>query len=343
MINIAFATNKNYAIHMVVAIASILSNNKSNRNICFYILHSELDSKDIQNIESVKKLATSFKVQFVFLNLGDKFSNYSLDGYFSKETMYRLLLADILTNIDKILYLDPDIVVIKDISKLYNENIDDFYIAGIKDLILFHLLRSDGKVNYKNEKYYWEDYYKHLGLSMEQMYSYVQAGVLLINLKKIRQDKKIDEINSIIDKYKYLIFNDQDVINIVFKDNIKFLDGKWNFTDPRNQLLYGNLIAKEYLEWGSAKKNPAIIHYTGKDKPWNFKKNYLLLYFNEYLKYRQKTVYRFNSFKFGLIYILSNIRAIIYKSFRIKETSKYIRIFIFGLKIEINWSKFLKF
>lgn len=343
MINIAFATNKNYAIHMVVAIASIVLNNESKSDLCFYILHSELDSKDIENIESVKKLGTSFEVKFVFLNLKNEFNDYSMNSYFSKEAMYRLLIADILPNIDKIIYLDPDIVVVKDISKLYHENIEDVYVAGVKDLILMHLLRSDGTVNYNNAEYSWEDYYKKLGLSIGQMYNYLQSGVLIFNLKKIRDSNKITEIKPLITKYNSLIFPDQDLINIVFKDNIKYLDSNWNFTDPRNQLLYGNLTASEYKEFESAKQNPFIIHYTGKDKPWNFKKNYLLLYFDEYLKYRQKTVYKYSAIKFGLLYILSNIRAIIYKSFRIKETSKYIRFIILGLKIEINWSKFLKF
>ena len=343
MINIAFATNKNYAIHMVVAIASIVLNNESKSDLCFYILHSELDGKDIDNIKSVMELANGFKVEFVILNLENKFNDYMIIGKFSKETMYRLLLAELLHEVDKILYLDPDIVVVKDISKLYHENIEDVYVAGVKDLILMHLLRSDGTVNYNNAEYSWEDYYYYLCLSMEKMYNYIQAGVLLFNLKKIRNDKKIKDIQNIINRYTYLIFNDQDVINLAFINNIKFLDSNWNFTDPRNQLLYGNLTASEYREFESAKQNPFIIHYTGKDKPWNFKKNYLLLYFDEYLKYRQKTVYKYSAIKFGLIYILSNIRAIIYKSFRIKESSKYIRFIILGLKIEINWSKFLKF
>jgi lipopolysaccharide biosynthesis glycosyltransferase len=205
-----------------------------------------------------------------------------------------------------------------------------------------HLLRSIGKISFQGDNISWEEYYSQLGLSYENMYHYVQAGVLLFNLEKIRNDNKSNIMTDIFNKYPILAFNDQDILNIAFKGNMKLLDIRYNFYDPRNQLLHGNLGASEYNEWELAKYNPAIIHFTGGDKPWNFKKNYFLCYYKEYFKYLQLTAYKLSKIKLKLLLMLNNLRLLRRILFQIKETKKFFRLTILGVTITINWSKIFK-
>lgn len=166
---------------------------------------------------------------------------------------YRLFCAELLPKtIDRLLYLDCDIIVNHNVEDLWNYQLDNYAIGAIVD-----------------ENYFDKSSYDRLGLC-PQKNKYFNSGVLLINLRYWREHnvtaRCIECVRRMPEK---LLFHDQDTLNVVLKDEITYLPIKWNFQTAFlhciNQNKYCDIIRKEIAD---AVHNPYIIHYTGKSKPW---------------------------------------------------------------------------
>ncbi len=208
-INIVFAVDDNYSDKLYVTIFSILENNQNDIN--FYIINQNISRNNQEKILNLELYYKNCHINFITLN-SEILDNLKLNiPYITKETYYRYLIADLLLNEDKALYLDADIIVDGDITPLYNLDISNYYCAGSEDLFIKNL-------NYKQE------------INFKNNDLYINAGVLLLNLQKIRElnlgKQLIDKTIELNGKIKY---QDQDVINIVFKNYIKAIDSKYNF------------------------------------------------------------------------------------------------------------------
>ena len=184
-------------------------------------------------------------------------------------TYYRLLLAEILPFLDRIIYLDGDTIALTDLTELINLNMENNIVMGFID---------DGY-----------NYTKIYGINT---FKYITAGVLLINLKSMRNENITYKFMDFIQKNKELLIQeDQTVINIVLHERIGILPpkyGLWSFSNTDDLLLHNrfqnyfkNLKCYNEEELINAWKFPGIIHYVVK-KPYLFN-NYQL---NEtYIKY----------------------------------------------------------
>lgn len=239
IVPIAFNVNKDYLQHLCVVLTSILNNNKD-IYFEFNVLNSDIKDEDKKIISKLSDRYSNFSLQFIKVD-GKRFSSLKIHSpYIKIETYYRFILADVLTEYDKVLYLDADLIVNGSIEPLFNTDIKDYYFAGVEERCL-----------------YGTDYIeKTLKLSHDDLY--VNAGVLLCNLKKIREDNLVEKLFFAAETLKEFIkYDDQDVINIVCRKKIKQLDCKYNFTPFH---LY---------ELWSKKYDAVIIHYTGMYKPWS--------------------------------------------------------------------------
>lgn len=169
--------------------------------------------------------------------LNPKGLNYNT-GY-SKASMIRLYLSSLTTE-DKILYLDTDLIVIDNIDELWDIDINNYYAAGVID--------QGAKTNLMTPN-----------IPVDK-FNYINSGVVLFNLKKIREDNKEQELDKFVNENK-LYYPDQDTINAVFKNNILFLDNKYNSS----------------LFTGTA-KNFKIYHWAGGKKNWIYDREYANLW-----------------------------------------------------------------
>ena len=174
-----------------------------------------------------------------------------LGDHVSIATYYRLLAPYLLPkNIEKILYIDCDIIINGNLSSLYEINIKGHPIAMSKD-----------------EAYFIEEKYTRLDYS--RSYTYKNAGVALINLKHWRENDIANICLEYISKNpEKLTFHDQDTINAVLHKEIKLLPIKYNLQTGFLLTDYSKHFEKEMVEILEAAKEPVIIHYTGVSKPW---------------------------------------------------------------------------
>ena len=229
-IDIVVATDKGYEQHTAVMLASLFANNAGN-SFTIHILHSERSTE----LRRLTKFIKNHNQQYATYEIKEQlFSGFKLSHHISLATYFRLLIPDLLPkDVQKILYLDSDLVVLGDIVELWTTDISLYALAG----------RAD----------YFERY-DELGIAKE--FEYFNAGVMLWNLRVIR------EINFIVDardylekKFDQILYWDQDIINYLLQGRIKKIEKKWN------------VFLSDTTE---DKKHPNIFHYVGSVKPWNY-------------------------------------------------------------------------
>jgi len=271
-INIAFATDDNYAEHCAVVMSSVLCSSKKDEEISFYILNSGLSG---ENREKLNRIPNVNFVEIDDGELGQLPENMFAHLKNNKVTYYRLKIASLLKNIDKILYLDSDVVVTTSFAPLFDLDMTGYALAAVP------MSPKSGEFLRK--------------LGMPEKSKYFNAGVLLLNLDFWREnnvERKLFEIKT--EKLKTTNhFHDQDMLNIALHDKTLYLPLTWNSRARLANEFRAGEFECPVAEIKEAVKKPAIIHYTNKIKPWH--REFPFPHGGKYLKYHKISPYKNNS------------------------------------------------
>lgn len=273
-INLALSTDNKYIENTAAVIYSILSNIAPNIFCQFYILSSNLSASKKRRLEKLSRAhacAFSFiKPPATFLSI---FKKIQLPPHINIECFNRLFLPLILPHINRILYLDSDLVILKDLSPLYFEELNGNYFAAVED------------VNPTLKKQ----------LGYPSQYGYYNSGVLLMDIRALQRINYLSILNkSVSERYtKYPVGGDQDILNDCFHDKIKPLSYAWNMFHEWHgcKKIFTPSNQSDYIQ---SVKNPAIIHFVGPVKPWQpgCKRPYT----EQYLAYAQNCQKELGSF-----------------------------------------------
>lgn len=181
--------------------------------------------------------------------------SYEVRGI-STGTYLRLMLHRLLPDVDCVLYMDVDILVRGGLEELWATDMSSYYIAGVKAAV-----NITDKWEWNSDRPYWH-------LLEKQKGKYINAGVTLMNLKKIREDGLEERWNELAKERLY--YQDQDILNITCQGAIYHLPPEYNrfayFPDEEyRQFVEEGMYTQEECE--KAIHRPTIIHYAG-DKPW---------------------------------------------------------------------------
>jgi lipopolysaccharide biosynthesis glycosyltransferase len=249
--NILVTLNGNYIKPLKVMLWSLFFNNPK-ESFCIYLLHSSISPEGIAELEAFVSI-NGQKLQVIPVP-GDWFTEAPVVKHYSKEMYYRLLAYQVLPpEVERILYLDPDILVINSVRELYDTDISGFlYAASYHDMIP---VKGINKIR----------------LKAYELDEYFNSGVLLMNLPLQRERDSRQEIIEYIEKNKNrLILPDQDILNTLYSKEIKKLDEiKYNY-DVRHYQYYKFLSDGE-MDISYIMRNTSILHFCGKKKPWQSK------------------------------------------------------------------------
>ena len=216
-IPIFFSIDDSYAPFLSVALKSAIDNSKLENNYRAIIMF-ELLSQD--NRERLGGLATdNFKIDFVEMNEGletitDRLSNRIRSEYFTLTIYFRLFIASMFPEYDKAIYIDSDIILEEDIAELFSIDIGDNFIGACRDASI------DGIEPFQS---YVEQV---VGVDRND---YVNSGVLLMNLKKLRDADFDKHFLFLLNTYHFdSVAPDQDYLNAICKGSIYYLSPKWN-------------------------------------------------------------------------------------------------------------------
>ena len=254
-INIVFASDNNYAQHTSVAMASVLVNTKVPQKIQFYLIDDEIQQ---DNKEKITKTVQNLGGNIEFIKIkNSKLEDCYVSGELSRASYFRLDIANILDeSIEKIIYLDCDLLVYDDIEKMWQLDMSGKPVAATCDLGIMASARVRKQKN------------KFIGLPFDA--PYFNAGVLIMDLKKWRDGNYAEAIIALATQNKYPN-HDQDALNKFFMNNWQEIPLRWDVIPPVFNLFLKILtkpdLRKKAIE---AKLNPAIFHYAGGYKPWEY-------------------------------------------------------------------------
>jgi lipopolysaccharide biosynthesis glycosyltransferase len=253
-IHLVLTSDNNYAQHLGVAMVSVLKNSPQADKLVFHIIENGISQ---ENKEKILSLKDKYKTNINIYNLDNsKLKDCPTINHLNQAAYLRLFIPEILPkDIEKVIYLDSDIICLGNLEELYNQNLNNRPLGAIKDIYENRAIKQ----------------FFYRGLK-----SYFNSGIILIDLNKWRKSEVTKKTLNLIFKYKKkLKYADQDILNYLFKNNWQLLDNKFN---------YQFLDKKDFsIKKDKIPKNTIVLHYISNKKPWTYM--YLSNTKKYYLKY----------------------------------------------------------
>ena len=256
-IPIFFAVDDFYAPYLAVAVQSIKENASPENKYSIYVLITEIGERNAKRLSAMQ----TENVSIEFINVKEKMqsmkASLQLRDYYTATTYYRFFIPELFPQYEKGLYIDCDVVVTTDIEELYSTDIDGKMLgAAVEDFVV-------ATAEFRE----WTK--TALKISADE---YFNAGVLVMNLKKMRKENIMGQFMALNKVKKYPVAQDQDYLNVICKGDVYYLNEHWNrsphFTTPCD--------------------TPKLAHYKLNYKPWHY---YGVKFENDFWKYASSTEY----------------------------------------------------
>ncbi len=258
IIPIIFAVDNNYAPCLSVTLESLLDNASKEFFYKFYVLNTGLDKKTTLKLKKYVN-GKNFSLEYVDVveNLSKVKEKLYLRDYFTNTTYYRFFIPSLFPQYDKVLYLDADVVLLEDVSIMFNTNLGNNFIGAVQEEVM-----STVKVfgNYVE---------KGLGIPCKR---YFNAGVVLMNLKELRAIDLDARFFELLKDFTFEVTQDQDYLNVICEGRVYFFDLGWNKAPLKNPDFNDEDLK--------------LIHYKLYYKPWLYKD---VAYSEHFWKYAEKS------------------------------------------------------
>ena len=263
-IHLLVTLDSSYLMQLKVLLTSIRINNPGER-FFLHLIHNDIANEEIERIRGwLGEAGWELHESAIDASL---FDSAPSTKQYPKEMYYRLLAPHIITNEERVIYLDPDILVINPLRPLWEMDMQGLVFAAASHTGITELANGVNRIRLGTE----HDYYN--------------SGVLLMDLQGGRNVIKPDGIFRYAREHvKELLLPDQDILNALYGSFILPIDDAiWNY-DARNYASYMIRSSGQANEdW--IMRNTAIIHFCGKAKPW--KKSYIYRFGILYRHYMQ--------------------------------------------------------
>lgn len=256
--NILFSLNEAYIYPLKVLIKSLIDTHPDD-SFRFFVLHAGISEEAIEDLSRFIEEDGNTCVAIYSKDFFEEADKTAITRYYALE-MYLWMFAPYILpdDVDRILYLDPDIIAINAINALYTKDFEGHSFVA---------------TNYKY-KTKWVQLFNNLRLRNFESDDYFNAGVVLMNLKKLRSIGNPKEITEAIRENKsILILPDQDIFNLIYVNDILEEDWRIFNMNPRVYEKLNILFPKKY-NCAKVESEVVLIHFSGKRKPWNEREKY---------------------------------------------------------------------
>ena len=247
-VNVALITDANYMDFTRVAINSAKQTKCPNSQYNFYVMTLDVYDSDISALKAME--TDKVKITVLPQKAVDLF--YIRDTHVSKASLLKYYIAQALPELDKVLYVDSDVLILHDLNALYQTNIDGKYLAAVKD-----------------PSWFFENTHV-LELNLDERGFYFNAGVMLLNLQKIRDDNLLAKLEDYTNN-NFRTYMDQDAFNVVVGNDVALLPFKNNTMNFFFEHIDLPTMAKYYNEnWQNLEDvfaDATILHFASSSKP----------------------------------------------------------------------------
>jgi len=277
-INIACACDQGFLPYTAAMLRSVLNHNQRH-TLNIYLLYTNIPDKEIERLK--KMIHRSNQNFFPCLANTQRISDLPISQHITIETYLRLLIPQLVhSEIEKILYLDGDLIVRKDLAEIWNTSLTDFPLAAIPNR---KPVTPNNRLRLTPGNYYFN------------------TGVMLLNLNWWRNNELTQRVLEFIaENPEKLKWWDQDALNAVVDGHFTQLSRQWNVV---SEYFYDEDLKQKYL---TLIQDPAIVHFSGMgNKPWEFSSTHP--YKKEYVEYQNETPWKasiFNS-RLNFLYIFA--------------------------------------
>lgn len=263
VVPIVFCVDDKYAPFVPVSIQSIIAHKNKSNLYRVYVLGKDTSTEHKRVIESMTK--ENVKVQVIdlepYLNKTEEIGNLALSYWFTEAIYYRFFIPEVLQAYDKAVYMEPDMILMSDIALIYHKDLEGKMMA-VSPQIPYEANRSPEWLAYCHEK-----------LKMKQPENYFNSGLLLMNLKKMRENAFRETAIQAMKNHQF-DYLDQDTLNYLYSDDILLLDPMYN----------AEVTLLRQMD------KPFIVHFSSYTKPWKetlpIRTN--ILYSNQYWVYARQ-------------------------------------------------------
>lgn len=254
---IILASSNEYTPFLSVVLTSIRENSSINSNYDIIVINNKISEYNKYLLKSIISDNNNFSLRFIDAETYLQGHTFYVRDHITPMTYLRLAILDFLGSYEKVIYLDCDIAVNKDIAELFSINISNYLIAGARDTIMagWCSVADNPQIKYNKEK-----------IGLKNPIDYFNAGIILLNIEKLKKEYSSEYLFKLAESENWKWF-DQDILNKVCNNQILFLDNKWNvlvhLNSDERQLAEFYAPKKIYDYYKSALKDPYIVHYAG--------------------------------------------------------------------------------
>jgi lipopolysaccharide biosynthesis glycosyltransferase len=248
VIELACTTDGDYARHTATMLHSVFATNPGTP-FRVHVLCGALPETDRARLREV---AGRFGAPLEFLDVGPQLSAPFPDRRFHRSCWFRVLLPELLPTTDRVLYLDSDLIVRESLAALWDTDLSQHPFAAV--INPFYPFLPDYHVS-------------HLGLAPGS--PYFNSGVLLMNLRAMREDGFGDRVRHYAAAHPDNLYPEQDALNALYQHECLALHPRWNAQSSLFDLKAAGLpFPPRQVE--EARRQPAIVHFIGPYKPWTY-------------------------------------------------------------------------
>jgi lipopolysaccharide biosynthesis glycosyltransferase len=250
-LHVACAAEGDYVAHSAAMLHSLLAS-ATDAPVHIHYLHGPEFAATDERLLAEMVESNGGAISFVSVP-DERCRGLPTEGFTGKATWYRVLVPQLFPSLDRILFLDLDLIVVESLQALWETDLEGNYVAAVTNVLPRH-------------------YAELLAAAGFEVTSYFNAGVLLMDLERMRQDRCTEAmVDYGVSNADSLVLRDQDALNAVLGRRRVALHPRWNcmnsfFVYPWSAEVFD----PDELE--DAKRNPAIRHFEGPgiNKPWHY-------------------------------------------------------------------------
>lgn len=259
MIHIATCFDQNFEIPFLILAKSIETHSQS--DITIHAIHNGPVEYARAAAQNLKKLSV------VFYDSSGHLEKYRTTGSQTVTTFARLHIHQLLNGINRVIYLDTDVIVRTDLGALFNVDLKLKPIAAAIDYVL--LLAAERREYIRISGMPWRaDQYVRQYLGMNDIGTYFNAGVLVIDLPNLEGSGALARAARFLAQKDYrCLFNDQDALNVALEGNFTVLDPRWNYMPLLGMQTTRTRSGEQIRTVLKLCDDPWLVHFAGL-KPW---------------------------------------------------------------------------
>lgn len=263
LVPVLVSTSCEFLPYCAVMIWSVLQHGAQDITYRFHVCHHGIQKEAQERLLDWFAGWQNCEIAFTDITEWDHGQYAALD-WTGRETYIGLLAPELFPQYEKMILLDVDLVVLRDIAQLYRVPLGDHFIAAALDPDFIGQWRSGNKEYHRC--------YSQI-VPLQNPMEYIQAGVILMNLAAFRIHYPAPFFIQKVEKSAYYKFDDQDLFNLYCQGHILFFDMRWNVLHDNHHYRQKYVISLAprhiYEAYLLARKDPWIVHFAGDQKPWN--------------------------------------------------------------------------